>query len=151
MPVELLGQGTYGAVYRGVRAGEAVAVKVLSLQKETAEQVAREIELMRRCECEHIVAYKDAFHRALDGRLTLHLVMELAENGSTLDVSVGGLTKAQQALLDDLFVLELQCDDGVLGLPLELSALMSQKQVMPLLIKTGGTGPVDYVAIDLMY
>ena len=84
--LELIGQGTYGAVFRGERNGEAVAVKVLSLNKETAEEVRREIALMRACECEHIVAYKGCFHRRLDGRMALHLVMELAELGSTLDV-----------------------------------------------------------------
>ena len=84
--LELIGQGTYGAVFRGERNGEAVAVKVLSLNKETAEEVRREIALMRACECEHIVAYKGCFHRRLDGRMALHLVMELAELGSSLDV-----------------------------------------------------------------
>ena len=67
-------------------ASSLIFAQVLSLQSETAEQVEREIALMRACACPHIVAYKDAFRAMLDGRRTLHVVMELAELGSTLDV-----------------------------------------------------------------
>jgi hypothetical protein len=65
-------------VYRGRRRGQPVAVKVLSLHKDTSEAVAREIALMRKCTCPHIVAYIDAYHASLDGRLTLHLVKGMA-------------------------------------------------------------------------
>lgn len=56
-------QGTYGSVYRGECHGEPVAVKVMSLQRDTAEDIKREIKLMRECDCENIVAYRDAFLR----------------------------------------------------------------------------------------
>lgn len=58
---ELLGQGTYGAVYRGTYGGEPAAIKILSLDRNTSAEVQREIALMRACNCEHIVSYKDAF------------------------------------------------------------------------------------------
>ena len=84
--LDLIGQGTYGAVYRGLYRGATVAVKVLALHPETAEPVRREIAMMKACACPHIVGYIDAFHQMLDGRRTLHVVMELAELGSTLDI-----------------------------------------------------------------
>ena len=52
---------------------------MLSLQSSTAESVQREIALMRACACPFIVGYYDAFHIRRDGRLALHVVMELAE------------------------------------------------------------------------
>ena len=84
--LDLIGQGTYGAVYRGLYRGGTVAVKVLALHPETAEPVRKEIAMMKACACPHIVGYIDAFHQMLDGRRTLHVVMELAELGSTLDI-----------------------------------------------------------------
>ena len=47
--VELMGQGTYGAVYRGSYRGKPAAIKVLSLLQETAEMVRAELALMRAC------------------------------------------------------------------------------------------------------
>ena len=73
-------------MYRGTYGGEPAAIKVLSLDKNTSAEVQREISLMRACDCAQIVSYRDAFRRMLDGRMTLHVVMELAEHGSTLDV-----------------------------------------------------------------
>lgn len=84
--LELVGQGTYGVVYRGEYGGAAVAVKILSMQRETSEEVRHEIAMMRACQSEHIVAYRDAFHKMLDGRPTLWVVMEFAEHGSALDL-----------------------------------------------------------------
>jgi hypothetical protein len=97
--LELIGQGTYGAVFRGKRttarhgAGaapaqeeEMVAVKVLALNQETASHIQHEIDLMKRCVHPNIVAYRDAFHRSMHGAPTLWVVMEMAEFGSTLDV-----------------------------------------------------------------
>ena len=97
--LELIGQGTYGAVFRGKRttarhdAGaepaqeeEMVAVKVLALNLETASHIRHEIDLMKRCMHPNIVAYRDAFHRSMHGAPTLWVVMEMAEYGSTLDV-----------------------------------------------------------------
>lgn len=64
-------QGTYGTVYRGECGGELVAVKVMSLQRDTAEDIKREIKMMRECECDNIVAYRDAFLREHDMRKML--------------------------------------------------------------------------------
>ena len=44
----------------GTCAGQDVAVKVLPLQTNTAEDIKREIQLMRHCSCVNIVEYRDA-------------------------------------------------------------------------------------------
>ena len=48
MLMEPIGRGTYGAVYRGTCAGLDVAVKVLPLQTNTAEDIKREIQVRAR-------------------------------------------------------------------------------------------------------
>ena len=50
--------------------------KVLTLTRDSAASVQKEIDLMKACKCEYIVAYRESFYRALDGRLTLWVVME---------------------------------------------------------------------------
>jgi len=81
-----LGAGSCGSVYIGLCNGEEVAVKVLPLEDDTAEAVKREIRILRECDCEHIVAYKDAFMREYQMRPTLWVVMEFCHGGSLLDV-----------------------------------------------------------------
>ena len=94
--VERIGQGTYGSVYRGACRGEDVAVKVMLLQADTAEDIRREIKIMRECACAYIVAYLDAFIREHQLRSTLWVVMEYCHVGSTLDVM-----RWQRAPLDE--------------------------------------------------
>jgi serine/threonine protein kinase len=60
--MEPIGRGTYGAVYRGTCAGQDVAVKVLPLQTNTAEDIKREIQLMRHCSCVNIVEVSPSPH-----------------------------------------------------------------------------------------
>mmetsp|Transcript_22048 Transcript_22048/g.70400 ORF Transcript_22048/g.70400 Transcript_22048/m.70400 type:complete len:761 (+) Transcript_22048:947-3229(+) len=81
-----IGTGANGSVYVGECGGEEVAVKVLSLEPATCEDLKNEIRILRDCDCEHIVAYKDAFVREYQMRSTLWVVMEFCEAGSTLDV-----------------------------------------------------------------
>eukprot|EP00965_Chrysotila_dentata_P110522 3652063-Pleurochrysis_carterae.AAC.2 len=57
-----------------------------ALQADTAEDIKREIKIMRECSCEHIVAYRDAFLREHQMRSSLWVVMEYCHVGSTLDV-----------------------------------------------------------------
>ena len=76
--------------------GEAVAVKIMSLQRDTAEDIKREIKLMRDCDCGNIVSYRDAFVKEHEMRRMLWVVMELCEMGSALDVM-----KRQKGPLDE--------------------------------------------------
>ena len=63
-----IGKGTYGLVYKGEAPdGDAVAVKVMALSSETAEEVRKEIVMMRGCLCANIVTYLDAFIKPHDG------------------------------------------------------------------------------------
>ena len=64
-----------------------VWLQVLPLQTNTAEDIKREIQLMRHCSCVNIVEYRDAFLREHEMRSTLWVVMELCIGGSTLEVS----------------------------------------------------------------
>jgi len=89
-----IGQGTYGSVYLGSCGGGEVAVKVMALQADTAEDIKREIEIMRHCDCVNIVKYLDAFLREHQMRSSLWVVMEFCQVGSTLD-----LMRKQQAPL----------------------------------------------------
>jgi hypothetical protein len=84
--LQRIGQGTYGSVFRGMCNGEEVAVKVMPLQSDTAEDIKREIKIMRECACDYIIAYRDAFIREHEMRSTLWVVMEFCRVGSTLDV-----------------------------------------------------------------
>ena len=84
--MQRIGQGTYGSVFRGMCNGEEVAVKVMPLQSDTAEDIKREIKIMRECACDYIIAYRDAFIREHEMRSTLWVVMEFCRVGSTLDV-----------------------------------------------------------------
>ena len=74
-----------------------VAVKVMALSHETAEEVRKEIVLMRGCTCPHIVAYLDAFTKPHDGMQNkLWVVMEWCELGSAHD-----LIRRRDAPLDE--------------------------------------------------
>jgi len=81
-----LGTGAHGSVYVGEKGGEEFAVKVLQLEGADAQDIKNEIRILRGCDCEHIVAYKDAFMREYQMKQTLWVVMEFCEAGSTLDV-----------------------------------------------------------------
>jgi predicted Ser/Thr protein kinase len=81
-----LGSGSCGSVYVGKCNEEEVAVKVLPLEDDTADAIKREIRILRECECDYIVAYKDAFMREYQMRPTLWVVMEFCHGGSLLDV-----------------------------------------------------------------
>ena len=100
----VIGKGTYGQVFKATAPdGAMVAVKVMALSHETAEEVRREIVLMRGCECAHIVAYLDAFVKphgddAHDGSSCsrLWVLMEWCELGSAHD-----LMRRRDAPLDE--------------------------------------------------
>ena len=92
-------QGAFGSVFRGVcnftrraeggereEVAEVVAVKLMPLQIETAEPLRREIRMLRECNHENIVAYRDAFMREYAMRSMLWVIMEFCDGGSALDL-----------------------------------------------------------------
>ena len=58
----------------------------MPLQIETAEPLRREIRMLRECNHENIVAYRDAFMREYAMRSMLWVIMEFCDGGSALDL-----------------------------------------------------------------
>lgn len=82
---EKLGEGAYASVFKAIdlRDGSVVAVKIIEIEPdENFEGLKREINILKDCQSEFIVAYKGAFQS--DGRLWI--VMEYCDAGSLLDL-----------------------------------------------------------------
>lgn len=81
--LETLGEGSFGKVYKALHHEEnrIVAVKVIPLDDDMA-QIAQEIEMLKGCDCAHIVHYYGSFARAEQ----LWILMEFCEGSSLLDV-----------------------------------------------------------------
>lgn len=87
-----IGSGSYGKVYqasdRQLPEGPLVAIKAIRLGEDAAEaeearaELVREVEFLRRCDSEYVLAFHDAYFHGLD----LFLVTALCEAGSLLDV-----------------------------------------------------------------
>ncbi len=115
---ELLGKGSYGAVYRAstTRHG-AVAVKVLPWgPNEISSDMRKELRLLQRCASPYIVRALGAFSKPKE----LWIAMELCELGSVLDVM-----RSIDAPLDE-DAIACACADALGG----LSYLHSQKRVI---------------------
>jgi hypothetical protein len=63
--VDLLGEGSYGSVYKGrhIRTGEIVAVKVIELVEEELAEIWAEINFLRICKHPNIVKYFGTYLR----------------------------------------------------------------------------------------
>eukprot|EP01084_Bolivina_argentea_P146661 256732_1 len=79
-----LGEGAYGAVFKAIdtRDDQLVALKVMRFDPEECQDLLSEIKILRECNHEFIVNFKDTFHK--DGNLWL--AMEFCEGGSALDI-----------------------------------------------------------------
>lgn len=81
-----LGEGSYGTVYKALdlRDSSIVAIKVIGIEPgENWESVQREINILKECKSEYIVAYKGIFE---DSNQYLWIVMEYCDAGSVLDL-----------------------------------------------------------------
>ena len=60
---------SYGSVYKALdkRDGQIVAIKVLEVENEDTTELQREINILKDCKDEHIVAYKGTFEK--DGHI----------------------------------------------------------------------------------
>lgn len=79
-----LGEGSYGSVYKALdkRDGKIVAIKVLEVENEDTTELQKEINILKDCHSEFIVAYKGTFEK--DGHIWI--VMEYCAGGSICDL-----------------------------------------------------------------
>jgi len=63
--VELLGEGSYGSVYKGrhIRTGEMVAIKVVELIQDELEEIKLEVDILRLCKHPNVVNYFGTYLR----------------------------------------------------------------------------------------
>eukprot|EP00727_Mastigamoeba_balamuthi_P006390 m51a1_g2371 putative serine threonine-protein kinase 10 (1901) ;mRNA; r:655050-664826 len=82
---ELIAEGSFGIVYKGVHLGtnQTMAVKIIQLEEdETFEDLVIEIEVLTRCRNENIIGYFGSWRKADE----LFIGMELADGGSAADI-----------------------------------------------------------------
>ena len=79
---QLLGEGSYGLVYRGdnLKNGKEVAIKVLPCPDQY--DIGMEVEFLRKLECNYIVSFQQAFVYSRE----LWIVMEFCSGGSISDI-----------------------------------------------------------------
>ena len=95
--VELLGEGSYGAVYKATYKSDPavapVAIKIIPADEDLSS-LKREIAILDKCRCPFVVEFKDCFF--IDNELWI--VMEFCMGGSVsdmLDATDKTLTEAQ--------------------------------------------------------
>lgn len=97
--LDLLGEGSYGSVYKSKHktTGAIVAVKIINNysssgsgeNKSEADKIMSEIDILSRCDSPYIVGYYEFFVKPSTNRLEnseMWIVMELCEGGSMCDL-----------------------------------------------------------------
>jgi len=61
----LLGQGSYGSVYKALdkRDGSIVAIKIMDVDNDAVTELQKEINILRQCQSPYIVQYKGTFQK----------------------------------------------------------------------------------------
>jgi sporulation-specific protein 1 len=90
--LNLIGEGSFGAVYRATHrsTGAGVAVKVIanaSSSKKEEEKIKGEIEILSRCDSPYIVGYFECFIKPATSKPgEMWIIMEFCEGGSMTDL-----------------------------------------------------------------
>jgi len=90
--LNLIGEGSFGAVYRATHksTGAVVAVKVIanaSSSKSEEEKIKGEIEILSRCDSPYIVGYFECFTKSdTEKPGEMWIIMEYCEGGSMTDI-----------------------------------------------------------------
>ena len=84
---ELLGEGTFGAVYRARRRDNAaeVAVKIM-LARTNIRTVQQEVQALEQCACAFVVGYQSCYLSKRGRDLDVWVVMECCAGGSLVDL-----------------------------------------------------------------
>ncbi|CAD8103019.1 unnamed protein product [Paramecium sonneborni] len=79
----IIGEGSYGQVYKGIQmdTGKVVAIKIVPSNGEI-ESLKREIQILRDCRSDNIVKYYGSYH--FNGQLWL--IMEYCQGGSVIEL-----------------------------------------------------------------
>ncbi len=83
--LDLLGQGTFGRVYRAVHklTGFELAVKCAVIDESRLQEMKREVEILKKCRHENIVEYYGCF--GPDSAHRLWMLMGHCARGSVID------------------------------------------------------------------
>jgi len=107
--LQKLGEGSYGSVFKALdhRDGKMVAIKVLEVENDDTAELQKEINILKECHSDFVVAYKGTFMKDKN----IWIVMEYCGSGSLCDLMAiceRTLTEPQIAAVMKMSLLGLQ-------------------------------------------
>ena len=103
--LDILGQGSYGSVYKGLSKIDSsiVAIKIIPVEEDITDLV-KEISILKECKCDEIVAYKGAYKKDNN----LWIIMEYCGAGSVSDLMTICQTLISEDLIASILKMSLQ-------------------------------------------